>query len=43
MKKLEGRDFNREKVRIRDNHTCQKCFKIGSFKFTGIDYGGVFI
>jgi hypothetical protein len=24
---LEGLDFIREKVRIRDNHTCQKCFK----------------
>src|SRR3990167_8056696 len=24
---LEGRDYIREIVRIRDNHTCQKCFK----------------
>ncbi|MGV8131821.1 MAG: hypothetical protein ACP5N7_07015 [Candidatus Pacearchaeota archaeon] len=23
---LEGRDRNRECVRLRDNHTCQKCF-----------------
>uniref|UniRef100_A0A6H1ZLT7 HNH endonuclease n=1 Tax=viral metagenome TaxID=1070528 RepID=A0A6H1ZLT7_9ZZZZ len=22
---LEGRDFNREKIRIRDKHTCQIC------------------
>ena len=26
--KLEGRDFLKEKVRIRDNHTCQNCGKI---------------
>lgn len=28
MKKLEGRDLIREKVRERDNHTCQICGKI---------------
>ena len=27
MNKLKGRDYTREKVRERDNHTCQKCFK----------------
>jgi hypothetical protein len=27
IKYLEGREFLREKVRIRDNHTCQKCKK----------------
>lgn len=26
-RKLEGIDFVREKIRIRDNHTCQKCGK----------------
>ncbi len=25
MKSLTGRDFPREKIRIRDNHTCQLC------------------
>lgn len=25
---LSGRDFTREKVRIRDNHTCQDCKKV---------------
>jgi 5-methylcytosine-specific restriction endonuclease McrA len=28
IKPLEGRDFIREKVRQRDNWTCQKCGKI---------------
>jgi len=27
MKYLEGLDFIREKVRVRDNHSCQICFK----------------
>jgi 5-methylcytosine-specific restriction endonuclease McrA len=27
MKPLEGLDFIREKVRVRDNHTCQNCLK----------------
>lgn len=27
LKKLKGLDSLREKVRIRDNHTCQKCSK----------------
>lgn len=34
--KLEGRDLHREKVRVRDNHTCQDCKKkweIGKRRF----------
>lgn len=27
MRKLTGRDALREKVRVRDNHTCQHCNK----------------
>jgi len=27
FKKLEGREYNREKIRIRDKHTCQICGK----------------
>jgi hypothetical protein len=26
--RLEGRDFTREKIRTRDNHTCQICGKV---------------
>lgn len=27
LRNLSGRDLNREKVRILDNHTCRSCFK----------------
>lgn len=44
-KKLEGRDLVREKIRIRDNHTCQHCGKkqnqytrrLDVFNLTGSD------
>jgi hypothetical protein len=28
LKELEGIEYNREQVRLRDNYTCQKCFKV---------------